>query len=98
MRLDNEQTIWLEFDSSVPLSDTAFTSSAAALTGLPFGHWSVRVFVNGIPSAAGQTMVGIVAPDAPSGVAAFAGNAQAAVGFSAPANNGGSAISGYTVS
>ena len=37
-------------------------------------------------------------PDPPRNVAAVAGNGQATVSFSPPANNGGSAITGYTVS
>ncbi|PRX74304.1 S-layer family protein [Cohnella sp. SGD-V74] len=36
-------------------------------------------------------------PDAPSGVSATAGNGQAVVSFTVPTNNGGSAITGYTV-
>jgi len=36
-------------------------------------------------------------PGAPTGVSAVAGNAQAIVTFSAPSNNGGSSITGYTV-
>lgn len=37
------------------------------------------------------------APGAPTGVGATAGNAQASVSFTAPADNGGSAITSYTV-
>ena len=40
---------------------------------------------------------GATAPGAPTGVTATAGNGQATVGFTAPASNGGSAITGYTV-
>ena len=36
-------------------------------------------------------------PGAPTSVTATAGNAQATVSFTAPASNGGSAITGYTV-
>jgi parallel beta-helix repeat protein len=38
-----------------------------------------------------------VVPDAPTSVFASAGNASASISFVAPANNGGSAITGYTV-
>ena len=37
------------------------------------------------------------APGAPTGVSASAGNAQATVNWTAPASNGGSAISGYDI-
>ena len=39
----------------------------------------------------------ITAPDAPTAAVATAGNGKASVSFSAPANNGGSAITSYTV-
>ena len=42
--------------------------------------------------------VTVTVPGAPTGVAAVAGNASVTVSFTAPASNGGSAISGYTVS
>ena len=44
----------------------------------------------------GQALAQTV-PDAPTAVVATAGNAQATVSFTAPANNGGSAITSYTV-
>jgi chitobiase/beta-hexosaminidase-like protein/fibronectin type III domain protein/NHL repeat-containing protein len=45
----------------------------------------------------GYVVIVVVVPGAPTGVSALAGNAQATVSFTAPASNGGSAITGYTV-
>ena len=45
----------------------------------------------------GVPCITITVPGAPTGVVATAGNASASVAFVAPANNGGSAITGYTV-
>jgi len=44
-----------------------------------------------------RTTTGATAPGAPTGVTATAGNASATVSWTAPASNGGSAITGYTV-
>jgi hypothetical protein len=49
------------------------------------------------PSAASAAVIPAGAPSAPTLVSAVRGNAQATVSFTAPTNNGGSAISGYTV-
>ena len=45
----------------------------------------------------GVPCVTTTAPGAPTGVVATAGNASASVAFTAPASNGGSVITGYTV-
>jgi hypothetical protein len=52
----------------------------------PSPRWSVNI-----------TGGGATAPGAPTGVSASAGNASAAVSWTAPASNGGSAITSYTV-
>jgi hypothetical protein len=46
-RLDNQQVRWLTPDPNNPFTDTAYTSTA--VTGFPFGHALLTVFVNGIP-------------------------------------------------
>jgi hypothetical protein len=52
---------------------------------------------NGAASGASNAVIPATVPDAPTGVTATAGNAQATIGWTAPANTGGSAITGYTV-
>jgi len=44
-----------------------------------------------------EVVIATVKPDAPTGVSASAGDARATVSWTAPASNGGSAITGYTV-
>ena len=50
-----------------------------------------------LENCSGVPCVTTTAPGAPTGVVATAGNASASVAFTAPASNGGSAITGYTV-
>src|SRR5664280_1737896 len=52
---------------------------------------------NSLPSAASNSVTPSTVPGAPTIGTATAGNAQATVTFTAPASNGGSAITGYTV-
>ena len=53
--------------------------------------------LNSVGSTAAVLVVTTTAPGAPTSVSAVAANAQATVSFSAPASNGGAAITGYTV-
>ena len=71
---------------SRPMIDVKGTKYAISVTLQPFT--SVVLMKDLTP---------VVVPDAPTSVIATAGNASASVTFSAPANNGGSAITGYTV-
>ena len=50
-----------------------------------------------LENCTGVPCVTTTAPGAPTGVVATAGNASASVAFTAPASNGGSVITGYTV-
>jgi hypothetical protein len=80
----------------------AVTTSPVIITELTNGqtlHIRLRA-VNAIGPGAQSEIVTVTparAPDAPTGVSAVAGNAQATVSFTPPVNNGGATITGYTV-
>mgnify|MGYP006280856793 CR=1 FL=1 len=87
----NDDVSWPADPSSiVSLTATAGTTYWFAVDGYGTSrgsvalNWSLQV--TGAP----------IAPGAPTGVTAAPGNAQIAVGWTAPASNGGSAITGYT--
>ena len=79
------------------------TGTTASVTGLANGQaYKFRVqgqnaIGGGAVSAASAAVTTPNVPGAPTGVTATAGNAQASVTWTAPASNGGSAITGYTV-
>ena len=81
------------------------TSSPIAVTGLTNGSaYTFKVFAtNGVgtgalsPASAPITPTSAVVPGTPTAVVATAGNTNALVAFVAPSSNGGSAITGYTV-
>lgn len=73
---------------SRPMIDVKGNKYSGSITLQPFT--SVVLIKDGSPTAA-------VAPGAPTSVVATAGNANATVTFAAPVSNGGSAITGYTV-
>ena len=51
-RIDNDQMRFIAQDETVDTTDTGFLASTAAFTGFPSGPMLVRVWVNGVPSAA----------------------------------------------
>jgi ell wall binding domain 2 (CWB2)/Fibronectin type III domain/Carboxypeptidase regulatory-like domain len=69
-------------------------------SGLP-GCLTVTLDATSSPTVSelGGTIFGVVAtvPDAPTGATATAGNGQSTVSFTTPASDGGSAITGYTI-
>lgn len=92
-------------DYSASCANGAATATAAAspmiVAGLPNGvATTCRVKARntvgtGAPSAESNSVTPATVPRAPTGVSAARGNAQASVTFTAPASNGGAAISGY---
>uniref|UniRef100_UPI003F4955FB putative Ig domain-containing protein n=1 Tax=Ensifer adhaerens TaxID=106592 RepID=UPI003F4955FB len=78
-------------------------SASGAITGTPTvaGAFSFTITATDMHSRTASESYSInvvaIAPDAPTGAAAMANDASARVSFSAPAFNGGSSITGYTV-
>jgi uncharacterized protein YhjY with autotransporter beta-barrel domain len=80
-------------------------SSAGVLSGIPTTSGNSSFTVTATDSATQQAFgskaytlaIAPVVPGAPTGVSATAGNGQASVSFTAPSSNGGTAITGYTV-
>jgi uncharacterized protein (TIGR02145 family) len=69
-------------------------------TAYTFRVVATNAIGNSVASAASTAVTPVVpntVPDPPTAVVATAGNASASVAFVAPTNNGGSAITGYTV-
>ena len=89
--------------TSSPGSMTCTTSSlTCAVTGLTNGTaytFTVTATYGGgtVISSPSSSVTPHGAPGSPTGVGATAGNQQATVSWTAPANNGGAAITGYTV-
>ncbi|MFK0278489.1 putative Ig domain-containing protein [Ensifer sp. NPDC090286] len=81
----------------------SLASSSGAITGTPTvaGAFNVTVTATDMHSRTASENYSInvaaVVPDAPTGAAATASDASARVSFVAPAFNGGSAVTGYTV-
>ena len=79
------------------------TTSPITVTGLTNGdsYTFTVTATNGVGTGSASSASNAVTPEAvpgaPTGVSATPGNASASVSFTAPASNGGSAITGYTV-
>jgi uncharacterized protein (TIGR02145 family) len=79
--------------ASSPLTVTGLTNGIA----YTFTVVATNVVGNSVASTASAAVTPRTLPDAPTSPVATAGNTQASVAFTAPVSNGGSAITGYTV-
>ncbi len=79
--------------SASPITVTGLTNG----TAYTFTVIATNANGNSLPSAASNSVTPSTVPGAPVIGTATGGNAQASVAFTAPASNGGSAITGYTV-
>jgi len=84
----NGQSVCVRHMSAATVSTTTTTTLTVGTAVNPFSTTFQSTTESVIPTV----------PDPPTNVLAIAGNAQAGVSFVPPANTGGSAISGYTVS
>jgi hypothetical protein len=81
----------------------ATTSTSCTVIGLINGNTytftAVATNINGnsVASSPSNAVIPATVPNAPTAVTATAGNAQATISWTAPASNGGSSITGYTV-
>ena len=79
--------------SSSPLLVTGLTNG----TSYTFTVIATNTLGNSVASSASVAVTPKTIPDAPTSPVATASNSQASIAFTAPASNGGSAITGYTV-
>ncbi|WP_426574026.1 fibronectin type III domain-containing protein [Aquihabitans sp. McL0605] len=84
----------------VPFGSTATTQTVTGLTNgtaYTFVVQGVNAAGSGNPSPASGALTPRTTPGAPTGVAGTGGNGTVALSWTAPASDGGSAITGYTV-
>ncbi|WP_271466134.1 IPTL-CTERM sorting domain-containing protein [Paracidovorax valerianellae] len=91
-RLDGGATAWL---APVTSSSTSYTSQPLP-SSLASGWYALRAVVNGIASDA-LLVRAVTVPNPPTAVASSTGDGAVALTWAAPADDGGSVVTGYTV-
>ena len=99
-----DYTIWYSSGGAYTLfSDGTSTATSATVTGLTngvaytFEVYAVNTNGTGPVSAASAPVTPATVPDAPTIGTATPGNARATITWTAPLNNGGSAVTGYVI-
>lgn len=95
--ITNENDIQIQYNATKTAKTIALSTPMVDVKGVKYsGSITLQPFTSAILIKDG-TATTAVAPGAPTSVTATAGNASATVTFAAPSSNGGSAITGYTV-
>ncbi|KAI7278332.1 hypothetical protein KC345_g6063 [Hortaea werneckii] len=97
--------VYMAFQSGVynaeiaTVSQSVYSYEATGLTNGTTYYFVVKsIFAGDMSNASNErTVTPITVPEAPTAVSATAGNGQATIFFTAPADNGGSVITGYEV-
>ena len=82
---------------NVPMSGLTIHIPVGTAAAYNAAGWNAATLGTGVTIVADFGAPSATVPDAPTAVSATAGNAQATVSFTAPSNNGGATITGYTV-
>jgi hypothetical protein len=98
VQYSSDGTTWTTFTDSVSSTASCTVTGLANGTAYTFRVAAVNAAGTGQYSVVSAAVTPFTTPDAPTAVAGVVGNTQVVVSWTAPANNGGSAIIQYQVS
>lgn len=98
VQYSSDGTTWTTFTDSVSSTASCTLTGLTNGTAYTFRVAAVNAGGTGMYSVVSAAVTPFTTPDAPTAVAGVAGNTQVVVSWTAPANNGGSAIIQYQVS